>query len=134
MVPLFIFMVINFADKAAVSRSGPARVRHHQWRCMRPASGSPTSYAVLRPPHCAGGDRRHGGTAAARLGHCPLDLTLGLRLTLLGRPNLVCIVARLRPRRLVGQRERKDNAAQSSLRVGYVLLNPTILACWAATF
>jgi hypothetical protein len=44
----------------------------------------------LRSPSTASlcrGDRRHGGTAAARLGHCPLDLTLGLRFTLLGRPH-----------------------------------------------
>jgi hypothetical protein len=52
-VPLFIFMVINFADKADVSRSGPARVRQHQWRCMPPTSGSPPNYAVLRPLPCA---------------------------------------------------------------------------------
>jgi MFS family permease len=38
---------------------------------------------------------------------CVLDLALGLRLTRPGRPHLVRIVARLRPRRVVGQRERK---------------------------
>jgi hypothetical protein len=50
--------------------------------------------------HCARrGDRRHGGAAVAQLGHCALDLALGLRLTRPGRPRLVRIVARLRPRR-----------------------------------
>jgi hypothetical protein len=119
MVPLIIVMVINFADKADVSRSGPARgpatpvaLPSNKWFPNKLRSRSTASL-------CKGGGRRHGGTAAAQLGHSPLDLTLGLRLTQLGRPHLVCIVARLlRPRRVVGHRERKGEGCGAIIPEG----------------
>ena len=99
-----------------------------QWRWRRAMV-----YGTSRFIRCR--HRDHGGAAAAQLGYRALFLALGLWCAWPRRPRLDRSLAGARPR---GPLDRggadRCGAAPKRSTYGQLLLSPTIIACWCASF